>query len=121
MGEASDWWRQRAVRGSAAGLVVGALGGAGIFFVPAEPRALPVFLAASLKGALTGLLLAGTLNGRESWLRTLLVGAVLGGSMGLVVGLAKGFTAAPFVVHASVIEGFLLAAFLKKWGRGEEM
>ena len=54
-----------------------------------EPRKLPIFLPATLKEALIGLLLAGTLTGREGWRRTLLAGAVLGGLVGLVVGLAR--------------------------------
>jgi len=98
-------------------LLLGALGAAGIFFVPIEPRPVPIFFAGIIKGGLTGLLLAGTLSGRESWTRTLAAGTLLGGLMGLVVALAKGFAAAPYVAHASLIEGFLLAAVLKAWGR----
>ncbi|MBI2955890.1 MAG: hypothetical protein HYY26_01125 [Acidobacteria bacterium] len=110
-------WQRRAWVGIGAGLGLGALGAAGIFWVPQEPRPAQVFCAAALKGALTGLLLAGVLSEPLSWVRALLGGAVLGGLMGLVVALAKGYSAAPYVVQASVIEGLLLGAILKKWGR----
>lgn len=109
--------RSRRALGVIAGTLLGALGAAGIFFVPVEPRPLPIFIAGTIKGGLTGLLLAGTFSGRESWALTLAAGALLGGLMGLVVALAKGFAAAPYVVHASLMEGFLLAAVLKGWGR----
>lgn len=102
------WW---------AGLLVGALPGAGIFFLPHEPLKVQIFLAAALKGALTGLLLASVLRSAEGWARTLLSGAALGGLMGLVVALAKGFAAAPYVAPSGVVEGLGLAAILKKWGR----
>ncbi len=116
---AGGGWRSRRALGALAGILLGALGAAGIFFVPIEPRPVPIFIAGTIKGGLTGLLLAGTFSGRESWMRTLAAGAVLGGLMGLVVALAKGFAAAPYVVHASLIEGLLLAAVLKAWGRAE--
>lgn len=102
------WW---------AGLAVGGLAGAGIFFVPEEPLKVQIFLAAGLKGALSGLLLAGALRAANGWGRTLLAGAALGGLMGLVVALAKGFAAAPYVAPSGVVEGLALAAILKKWGR----
>lgn len=102
------WW---------AGAIGGALFAAGIFFVPEEPLKVQIFLAGALKGALTGLLLAGVLSSASGWGRTLLTGAALGGLMGLVVGLAKGFAAAPYVAPSGAIEGLLIAAVLKKWAR----
>lgn len=103
--------------GIISGMIIAALLGSGIFFQPDEPLKTQIFFATTIKGGLMGLMLATVLRSTDSWMKTLLVGLVLGGLMGLVIGLAKGFHSAPYVVPGSAVEGLIFGAILKRWGR----
>lgn len=107
---------RRMTLGTVAGIILAAIVGSGILFVPEEPLKVQILIATTIKGGLIGLMLAAVLSGSERWPRTLLVGALLSGLMGVEISLAKGFDDAPFAVPASVVEGLVLAAILKKWG-----
>lgn len=45
------------------------------------------------------------------------VGVVFGGLTGLVVSLAKSLEDAPYAIPYNAVEGLVIAAILKKWGR----
>jgi len=51
------------------GIVIGALEGATIFFVPEEPHKVGIFLGATLKGLVVGLLVGLSLSSHSSWLQ----------------------------------------------------
>lgn len=103
--------------GIIAGVIIAGLLGTGIFFQPDEPLKTQIFVATSIKGGLMGLMLATVLRSRDGWIKTLVIGIILGGLMGLVIGLAKGFRSAPYVVPGSAVEGLIFASILKRWGR----
>lgn len=101
------------------GAVLGALGGAGIFFAPEEPYKWQILLAATLKGALIGLLTGFSLTPDSRWWAGVGVGAAYGGAFGLVIYLAKGGPAsgdAPYVIPSSIITGALTGLFIIVWG-----
>ena len=92
------------------GAVLGALEGGSIFFAPEEPYKLQIFLAATLKGVLTGLLTGFSLAPNNRWWTGMGVGALYGLAFGLVIYLAKGGSKsgdAPYVVPSSIIAGTL--------------
>ena len=105
--------------GIIAGVLLAGLMGLSIFFVPEEPLKGPIYLATSIKGGLLGLMLATALSKKTRWSATLIAGAALGGLMGLVIALAKGFESAPLVIPISLVQGMLLAAILKVIGVDE--
>ena len=88
------------------GAVLGALDGAGIFFAPEEPYKWQIFLAATLKGALVGLLTGFSLAADSRWWTGIGTGAAYGFAFGLVVYLAKGGPKsgdAPYVIPSSIV------------------
>lgn len=107
----------RRTLGPVAGVVFALIFGVGIFFVPEEPLKIQIYIATTLSAGLIGLMLASLLRGSEQWLATLVTGAVLGGLMGVTVSLAKGLADAPFAVPHNAVEGLVIAAILKRWGR----
>ena len=101
------------------GAVLGALGGAGIFFAPAEPYKWQILLAATLKGALIGLLTGFSLAPDSRWWAAIGAGAVYGCAFGLVIYLAKGGPKsgdAPYVIPSSIISGALTGLLVIIWG-----
>jgi hypothetical protein len=60
------------------GAVFGALDGAGIFFAPEEPYKWQIYLAATLKGALVGLLTGFSLAPSSRWWTGIGTGALYG-------------------------------------------
>jgi len=81
------------------------------------PRSLRLTLVSheALKGVLMGAALTGGFLVRpRGWLEALVLGAVFGAGMGLLVATRDDGTFIRF--YASVIEGVILAAILKKWG-----
>lgn len=109
----------RRLLGIFTGVLIAAVLGVGIFFQPDEPLKTSIFLATMLKGGLMGLMIAALLRRRDGWRKTLLAGAAVGALWGLVIALAKGFSAAPIVVPASAVEALAMAAILKRWGYDE--
>ena len=100
------------------GAVLGALGGAGIFFAPEEPYKWQILLAATLKGALVGLLTGFSLAPDSRWWAGIATGAVYGCAFGLVIYLAKGGPKsgdAPYVIPSSIITGALTGLFIILW------
>ena len=73
------------------GAVLGAIDGAGIFFAAEEPYKLQIFLAATLKGAMVGILAGFSLTTASRWW----VGLALGAVYGLWKGAAEYSTAQP--------------------------
>jgi hypothetical protein len=95
---------------AAIGTVLGALDGAGIFFAPEEPYKWQIFLAATLKGALVGLLTGFSLTQNSRWWIGMGTGALYGFAFALVVYLAKGGPKsgdAPYVIPSGIIFGAL--------------
>jgi hypothetical protein len=102
----------------AIGAVLGALGGAGIFFAPEEPYKWQILLAATLKGALVGLLTGFSLAPESRWWTGVGTGAVYGFAFGLMIYLAKGGPKsgdAPYVIPGSIISGALTGLFIIIW------
>jgi hypothetical protein len=100
------------------GAVLGALGGAGIFFAPEEPYKWQILCAATLKGALIGLLTGFFLAPSSRWWAGLGTGAVYGFAFGLLIYLAKGGPKsgdAPYVIPSSIISGALTGLFIVIW------
>lgn len=100
------------------GAAIGAVEGVSIFFVPAEPYKVEIFLAATLKNMLVSLTTGLSLTALSPWWHGVGYGALYGLALGLVVFLAKGaFKSkdAPYVVPSGVvmgaITGLLLASF----------
>jgi hypothetical protein len=97
------------------GVLIGAAGGAGIYFAKEEPYKTPIFLATMVRGGLVSLLTAYAITPGGSWLR----GAALGGSFGLATGLvvflAKGgFRGrdARYILPSSLVTGALTGILL---------
>jgi hypothetical protein len=100
------------------GAALGALGGAGIFFAREEPYKWQIFVAATLKGALIGLLTGFSLAPDSRWWTAVGTGAVYGLAFGLVIYLAKGgpkSNDAPYVIPSSIISGALTGLFIILW------
>ncbi len=92
------------------GAVLGAIDGAGIFFATEEPYKLQIFLAATLKGAMVGILTGFSLTAASRWWTGLALGAVYGFAFALVVYFAKGGPQsgdAPYVVPSGIVMGAL--------------
>lgn len=97
------------------GAVLGALDGAGIFFAREEPYKWQIFLAATLKGALVGLLAGFSLAPSSRWWTGIGTGALYGFAFALVVYLAKGGPQsgdAPYVIPSGIIFGALTGLFI---------
>ena len=100
------------------GAVFGVLDGAGIFFVPEEPYKWQILLAATLKGALVGLLAGFSLAPSSRWWTGIGAGALYGFAFALVVYLAKGGPQsgdAPHVIPSGIIFGALTGLFITIW------
>ena len=107
----------RKILGPLVGVLFAAVLGSGIFFVPEEPLKLQVYLATILEGGLIGLLVGAVFDKSTAWMSTLIGSAVLAGLMGLTISLAKGLDDAPFAVPFNAVEGLVIAAILKRWGK----
>ena len=103
--------------GPTVGVIFALIFGSGIFFDPEEPMKVQVYIAMTLNAGLIGLMLAALLRGTEKWQHTLVVGAVLGGLTGLIASLAKSLADAPFAIPFNAVEGLVIAAILKRWGK----
>jgi hypothetical protein len=100
------------------GAVFGALGGAGIFFAPEEPYKWQILLAATLNGALIGLLTGFSLAPDSRWWTGIGTGAVYGLAFGLVIYLAKGGPKsgdAPYVIPSNIVTGALTGLCIILW------
>ncbi len=100
------------------GSVMGALDGVGIFFAPEEPHKWQVFLAATLKGALVGLLTGFSLASDDRWWTGMGAGALYGLAFALVVYLAKGGPQsgdAPYVIPSGIVFGALTGLCIIIW------
>jgi hypothetical protein len=100
---------------AAIGAVFGALDGAGIFFAPEEPYKWQILLAATLKGALVGLLTGFSLASGSHWWGGLGTGALYGFAFALVIYLAKGGPQsgdAPYVIPSGIFFGALTGLFI---------
>jgi hypothetical protein len=100
------------------GALLGALGAAGIFFAPDEPYKWQILLAATLKGALVGLLTGFSLAPESRWWTGIGTGAVYGLAFGLMIYLAKGGPKsgdAPYVIPSSIISGALTGLCIILW------
>jgi hypothetical protein len=100
------------------GVVLGALGGAGIFFEPREPYKWQIFFAATLKGVLVALLTGFSLAAATRWWSAMLIGALYGLLFGLVIYLAKGGPKsgdAPYVIPSSIVTGGVTGLFILMW------
>lgn len=100
------------------GAVLGALDGVGIFFAPEEPYKWQIFLAATMKGALVGLLTGFCLAPDSRWWTGIGTGALYGFAFALVVYLAKGGPQsgdAPYVIPSGILFGGLTGLFIIIW------
>ena len=105
------------------GAIIGAAGGAGIFFSKEEPYKVPIFLASTLRGVLVSLLTAYALTPTATWVRGAGLGAGFGLATGLVVFLAKGgFRSkdAPYILPSSVVTGAITGVLLVFLAFGRE-
>src|SRR6476659_357147 len=96
------------------GAVLGALGGAGIFFEPREPYKWQILCVSTLKGVLIALLTGFSITGIPRWWLTIAIGALYGLAFGLVIYLAKGGAKsgdAPYVGPSGIITGGLTGLF----------
>ena len=101
------------------GSVFGALDGVGIFFAREEPYKLQIFMAATLKGALVGVVTASFLTSSSPWWAGLAAGASCGFVFALVIYLCKGGWQsgdAPYVIPSGIITGTLIGLFIIIWG-----
>jgi hypothetical protein len=101
------------------GAVLGALGAVGIFFAPEEPYKWQILLAATLNGALVGLLTGFSLASDSRWWAGIGTGAIYGLAFALVIYLAKGGPKsgdAPYVLPSGIITGALTGLFIVIWG-----
>lgn len=101
------------------GAVLGALGAAGIFFAPEEPYKWQILLAATLKGALVGLLTGFSLAPDSPWWAGIGTGVLYGLAFALVIYLAKGgpkSADSPYVLPSGIITGALTGLFIVIWG-----
>lgn len=99
------------------GLLLGALGAAGIYFEPAEPYKRQIVVAGTIRGALVALLTGLSMSSESGWLSGLGLGLLYGALFGAVVYLAKGGSAsgdAPFVIPMSALTG-ALSGLLVVW------
>src|SRR2546423_3650121 len=97
------------------GAVLGAIDGAGIFFATEEPYKLQIFLAATLKGALVGILTGFSLTAASRWWTGVALGGIYGLAFALVVYFAKGGSHsadAPYVVPGGIVMGALTGLFI---------
>jgi len=100
------------------GAVLGALGGAGIFFEPREPYKWQILCAATLKGVLIALLTGFSITAKTQWWLAIAIGALYGLAFGLVIYFAKGGPKsgdAPYVVPSGIITGGLTGLFIFLW------
>jgi len=100
------------------GAVVGTLDGVGIFYAPAEPYKIEIFLAAILKGILVSLLIGLTLRAQRPWQHGLGYGLLYGLALALVVFLAKGaFRSmdAPYVVPSGMVMGAITGLLVSRF------
>ena len=100
------------------GAVVGTLDGVGIFYAPAEPYKIEIFLAAILKGILVSLLTGLTLRAQRPWRPGLGYGLLYGLALALVVFLAKGaFRSmdAPYVVPSGMVMGAITGLLVSRF------
>ena len=100
------------------GAVLGALGGAGIFFEPREPYKWQILCAATLEGVLIALLTGFSISANTQWWLAMAIGALYGLAFGLVIYLAKGGPKsgdAPYVVPSGIITGGLTGLFILLW------
>jgi len=100
------------------GAVVGTLDGVGIFYAPAEPYKIEIFLAAILKGILVSLLTGLTLRAQRPWRHGLGYGLLYGLALALVVFLAKGaFRSmdAPYVVPSGMVMGAITGLLVSRF------
>lgn len=97
------------------GAVLGALDGAGIYFAPGEPYKWQIFLAATLKGGLVGILTGFSLTPTTSRWAGMGVGALSGLAFAVVIYLAKGGPQsgdAPYVIPSGIVFGALTGLFI---------
>ncbi len=100
------------------GALLGALDGVGIIFAPEEPYKWQILIAATLKGALVGLLTAFSLAPTSRWWFGIGTGAFYGLAFALVIYLAKGGPKsgdAPYVIPSGIITGGLTGLFIVIW------
>ena len=100
------------------GAVLGVLDGVGIFFEPKEPYKWQILFAATLKGALVGLLIGFSLAPRTRWWSGIATGAFYGLAFALVIYLAKGGPKsgdAPYVIPSGILTGGLTGLFIVMW------
>jgi hypothetical protein len=100
------------------GAFLGALDGAGIFFAQEEPYKWQIFLAATLKGTLVGLLTGFSLAPDNRWWTGVGTGALYGFAFALVIYLAKGGPQsgdAPYVIPSGIFFGGLTGLFINIW------
>ena len=93
------------------GTVIGVLEGITIFFVPQEPHKVGVFFGASIKGALTGLLIGYAIPEPSLWWQGVGYGFLFGAVLGLMVTLPQGgFTdgEAKYTIPYSALGGGLV-------------
>lgn len=99
-----------------AGAVVGFLDSCSIWFVPGEPYPNFIVAAGTLKGVLTALLIATSVDHASSLGKALGSGALYGLLLSAVVFLAKGGWAswdAPYVVPAGLVVGLVLGPLIR--------
>lgn len=92
------------------GAGLGAFDGVGIFFAPEEPYKWQISIAATLKGALVGLITGFSLGPNSRWWTGMGTGALYGLAFALVVYLAKGGSKsgdAPYVIPSGIVFGAL--------------
>ncbi len=93
------------------GIVIGALEGIMIFFVPEEPHKVGVFLGATLKGLINGLLVGLSVSTGSAWWQSAAVGLFYGFVLSLLIILPEGgFSSrdAKYIVPFSVLGGGLI-------------
>jgi hypothetical protein len=100
------------------GLVLGVLGGIGIFFEPKEPYKWQILFASTLKGILVALLTGFSLSATTRWWVAMAAGALYGLAFSLVVYLAKGGPKsgdAPYIIPSGIVTGALIGLFIVIW------
>jgi len=93
------------------GGVIGAVEGGSVFFARDEPYKTEIFLAATLKGVLVGLLTGLSLGTQSLWWQGAALGSLYGLVFALVVFLAKGGMRgrdAPYVVPSGLVTGGII-------------
>lgn len=102
------------------GIIIGALEGVMIFFVPEEPHKFGIFFAASLKGLLNGLLVGLSLSTASTWWQGAGLGLLYGFLLSLIIVLPEGgFNSkdAKYIIPFGIVGGFiigLLTIFLRR-------